>query len=63
MNKQFGLEACMESVTFDIEFLHENPFELLGRWMVRAEQDVFFNKTMITALKQYITDHDLKWND
>ena len=63
MKDMFGLEACMESVVFDIEFLHENPFELLGRWMVRAEQDVFFNKTMITALKQYIKEHDLKWND
>ena len=59
----FGLEACMNSVKFDIDFLHENPFELLGRWIVRSEQDVFFNKTMITALKQYIADHDLKWND
>lgn len=63
MMDQFGMAACMESVEFDIEVLHENPFELLGRWMVRAEQDVFFNKTMITALRQYIKEHDLKWNE
>lgn len=63
MMDQFGMAACMESVEFDIEVLHENPFELLGRWMVRAEQDVFFNKTMITALKRYIADRDLKWNE
>lgn len=63
MRDQFGMEACMESVTFHIEVLHKNPFELMGRWIVRSEQDPFFNKTMITALMQYITDHDLKWND
>lgn len=58
----FSLSACMESVTFSIEELHENPFELLGRYIVRAEQDIFFNKTMIEAVKQYISDHDMKWN-
>jgi hypothetical protein len=62
MKDMFGFEACMESVKFDIEFLHQNPFELLGRWMIRAEQDVFFNKTMITALKQYIADHNMTWD-
>jgi hypothetical protein len=59
----FSLTACMESVTFEVEVLHENPFELLGRYIVRAEQDVFFNKTMIEAVKQYITDHNMKWDN
>ena len=63
MKDMFGFEACMESVKFDIEYLHQNPFELLGRWTVRAEQDVFFNKTMIAALKKYIADNNMKWND
>ena len=63
MKDQFGLEACMESVKFDIEFLHSNPFEMLGRWMVRAEQDIFFNKTMIKALKQYIAENNIRWDD
>lgn len=62
MKNQFGLEACMESIKFDIECLGKNPFELLGRWMVRAEQDIFFNKTMITALRQYITENNLSWD-
>ena len=60
---EFGLEACLESVEFDVEVLHRNPFEELGRSIIRAEQDVFFNKTMIEAWKQYIKEHDLKWND
>lgn len=63
MTADFSLQACMESVTFSVEFLHANPFEELGRSIIRAEQDVCFNKTMIEAWKKYIADHDLKWND
>lgn len=59
----FSLEACMDSVKFSVEVLKENPFEELGRAIVRAEQDVFFNKTMIEAWKKYISDNNLKWND
>ena len=59
----FSLEACMDSVKFSVEVLNENPFEELGRAIIRAEQDVFFNKTMITAWKKYIQDNNLKWND
>ena len=59
----FSLKACMESVEFDVEHLHKNPFEELGRAIVRGQQDIFFYKTMIEAWKKYIEDHDLKWND
>ena len=59
----FGIEACMESVKFSGEFLHQNPFEELGRAIIRAEQDVFFNKTMIEAWKQYIKENELKWDE
>lgn len=59
----FSLAACLESVEFSVEILHENPFEQLGRAVIRADQDMFFNKTMIEAWKQYIKDHNLKWND
>lgn len=59
----FSLKACMDSVKFSVETLHENPFEELGRAIIRAEQDVFFNKTMIEAWKKYIEDNNLKWND
>lgn len=59
----FGLQACLESVEFSVETLHANPFEELGRAIVRAEQDIFFNKTMIEAWKLYIANHDMKWDD
>lgn len=59
----FSLNACMESVTFSAEFLKVNPFEELGRSIIRAEQDPFFNRTMIEAWKKYIKDNGLHWND
>ena len=59
----FGMEACMESVEFSVEYLHQNPFEELGRCMIRAEQDVLFNTRMIVAWKRYIKEHGIKWND
>ena len=62
MTYDFSLKACMRSVTFEIEELHENPFECLGRAIIRAEQDVCYNRTMIDAYKQYIADHNLTWN-
>jgi hypothetical protein len=61
MTADFSLDACMESVKFDVEFFHKNPFEELGRAIIRAEQDVFFNKTMIDAWKKYIAENGLTW--
>lgn len=63
MKADFSLNACMESVEFEVEFLHRNPFEMLGKYIVRAEQDPFFNKTMIDAIKKYINDHKIRWDD
>lgn len=63
MEYDYSLKACLESVTFEVEFLKRNVFEELGRAIVRAEQDPFFNRTMIDAYKEYIKSHNLKWNN
>ena len=63
MGADFSLKACMESVRFSVEHLQQNPFEELGRAIVRAEQDVFFNKKMIEEWKQYIKENGLKWDE
>ena len=55
----FGFVACMKSVTFDIETLKRDPFEMLSEYEQRAKEDVFFNKTMIEAVKQYIAENGL----
>lgn len=59
---QFGMGACLDSIAFEVERLHGNPFEMLGRYLVRADQDVFFNKTMIEAMKEYIRIKGIRWN-
>ena len=58
----FSLNACYESVIFEVETLKVNVFEELGRAIIRAEQDKFYNKTMIEAYKKYISEHNMKWN-
>lgn len=59
----YSLKACIECVEFEIETLHKNPFEELGRAIIRAKQDAFFNKTMIEAWEKYIMDHNIRWNN
>ena len=63
MDYDFSLKACKESVQFEVEELGANPFEELGRAIIRAEHDIFFNKTMITAWKEYIEENGMKWNE
>lgn len=59
----YSLSACYESVEFEVEFLKVNIFEAYGKALIRAKQDVFYNKTMITAYEKYIEEHNIKWND
>lgn len=41
---RFGMQACLDAIAFEVEHLHGNPFEMLGRYLVRAEQDVFLTR-------------------
>ena len=63
MEHDFSFETCKNAVKYYIEFLHENPIRLLGEFVLRAEQDITFNKTMIDALKEYIKENNIKWNN
>lgn len=63
MNADFSLKACYDEVVFEVEVLHRNIFTEYGKSIVRAEQDVFFNRTMIKAYEKYIQDHNIKWDD
>lgn len=55
----FGLRACMDSVVSSVEMFGKNPLQMLKEYEQRAQEDVFFNKTMIEAVKQYIEEHEL----
>lgn len=63
MNNDYSLKACYDAVVFEVEILNENVFKALGRAIIRKEQDIFFNKTMIDAYKLYIKNHNIKWSD
>lgn len=63
MKYDFSLSACYESVVWEVEFLHADPVRELGRAIIRADQDIFFNKTMIDAWRKYIEDHNIRWDD
>ena len=63
MNADFSFNACYEEVVYEVEILHRNIFTEYGKSLVRAEQDIFFNRTMIKAYEKYIRDHNIKWND
>lgn len=63
MEYDFSLEACYEAVVREVEEFGYNIYERLGRAIIRAEQDLFFNKTMIEAYKKYINNHNIKWKD
>lgn len=54
----FGMAACTRSVKFSVEELGNNPYQLLGEFIMRAEKDVFFNKAMIEAVKEYIRNNE-----
>ena len=60
--EQYGFKACYDTVVIEIERYKQDPLKLLGKYILRADQDTWFNKTMIDALKQYIKDKNIKWN-
>ena len=58
----YGLNACYDSIKSSVEKFGEDPIRLLGEYVLRAEQDVFFNKKMITAMMEYLKDNNIEWN-
>lgn len=62
-NYDYSFEACLKSVKDHVENYGENPFEELGRSIIRAKQDMFFNKTMIDAYEYYIEQNCLRWDE
>jgi hypothetical protein len=62
-DETYGLNACYQQIKFEVEELHFDPICLLGKYILRNEQDPLFNSTMIPAMKQYIKDNNIKWND
>lgn len=45
----FGIDACKESIKWDLEHSGKNLYTLLGEFVERANKDAFFNTTMVYA--------------
>lgn len=58
--KRITMKDCLVDVMFSVEVLGDNPFELLGRFVIRADLDPGFNRAMIDACKQYIIINNIK---
>ena len=63
LDERYNLTACLDAVKHHVEILKEDPIRLFGKYTLRAEQDPLFNATMVTALKQYIKEQNIQWND
>lgn len=67
-NGIFGINACKEHIKFEVNFRTEKEsknrelngytilFDLLGEYLERAQNDVFFNTAMILACWEMINE-------
>lgn len=59
----YCIEACLDEIKYLVECKGYNPFVLMGRFIVRAQQDLFFNKNMILAMHEYFKLREIRWDD
>ena len=53
---QFGIQACKESIMFDVEYSGKKLYELLEKYVERANRDAFFNRSMVLACWELINE-------
>ena len=60
-----GIEVSFKyyDTVIEPEYMNENPIMLLGKYTLRAKQDICFNRTMIDALLAYIIEKSIKWDE
>lgn len=55
-NGSFGIKECKESIRFEMKYTHKSLFELLEKYVKRANEDMFFNKQMVLACWEMINE-------
>lgn len=45
----FGITECKKSIEWTMKYEDKNLYQLLGEFVERANEDIFFNKTMVYA--------------
>lgn len=53
-NGEYGIKACKESIKWRQKVDHESLYQLLEDYVRRANEDVFFNKSMVLACWELI---------
>ena len=53
---EFGINACKESIRFEVTQMNHTLYELLEKYVKRANEDVFFNKAMVLACWELINE-------
>lgn len=52
----FGIKACKESISFQVDVLHKSLYALLEEYVERANNDILFNKAMVLACWEMINE-------
>ena len=52
----FGIKACKECIETEIKYFGKNLYQLLGEYMERANNDMFFNRRMVLACWELINE-------
>ena len=52
----FGITECKASIRFDAAYSHESLYQLLEKYVQRANEDAFFNEAMVLACWELINE-------
>lgn len=52
----FGINACKDSIRGTLKYSSKSLFQLLEEYTKRANEDIFFNKTMVLACWELINE-------
>lgn len=52
----FGVTACKDAIKSTIKYSGKSLYQLLEEYVKRANEDIFFNKTMILACWELINE-------
>ena len=50
----FGIDACKDAIRFDVKLRKCSLYEMLGKYVQMANDDVFFNRAMVLACWELI---------
>ena len=52
----FGIKACKECIEMEIKYFGKNLYQLLGEYVERTNNDIFFNRRMVLACWELINE-------